>query len=149
MRGRKYTGKWMTGYIKGWLMTEPVLFVKKDGAYPEDPEDMMIRMNDLMVKERFFKNPDLTIGQLCMETNTNRAYLSRSIHRTFGSNFSKWVNLFRIEEAKRLMRQRPEKKMDLFDLAIECGFNSVRSFSRVFKAKESCTPKQYLRNVKK
>ena len=110
MRGRKYTGKWMTGYIKGWLMTEPVLFVKKDGAYPEDPEDMMIRMNDLMVKERFFKNPDLTIGQLCMETNTNRAYLSRSIHRTFGSNFSKWVNLFRIEEAKRLMRQRPEKK---------------------------------------
>lgn len=133
----------LTRYTRGWLLTDPLLFKKKDAAYPDNPEDIILKMNKLMVKHEYFKNPDLTIDQLCRETNTNRAYLSRSIHRMYGTNFCEWVNIFRIEASKRLMREISGNKVDLNDLAMECGFNSVRSLSRVFKARESCTPRQY------
>ena len=137
----------ITRYTQGWLMTDPVLFTKKDAAYPENPEDIILYMNKMMAQNEFYKNPSLTIGHLCRETHTNRSYLSRSIHRMYGTNFCEWVNIFRIDTAKRLIEKESGKKIDLEDLSMECGFNSVRSFCRVFKARESCTPRQYFKKT--
>ncbi|HHV04540.1 MAG: AraC family transcriptional regulator [Bacteroidales bacterium] len=143
MKARKRFFRRLSRYTKGWLLTDPLLFAKKDAAYPDNPEDIIMKMNKLMVKKEYFRNPDLTIEQLCRETNTNRSYLSRSIHRMYGTNFCEWVNLFRIEAAKRRISEMSDNRIDLEDLAMECGFNSIRSFSRVFRARESCTPRQF------
>ena len=139
----------ITRYTQGWLLTDPVFFTKKDAAYPEDPEDIILNMNRMMVQNEFYKNPGLTIGRLCRETHTNRSYLSRSIHRMYGTNFCEWVNIFRIDAAKRLIEKESNNKIDLEDLSIVCGFNSVRSFCRVFKASESCTPRQYFKKKRR
>jgi len=137
--------KKMTPFLKGWMLTDPKLFIKKDAAYPESPDDIVLSLNKMMVKDAYYKDSGLTIDSLCRKTNTNRSYLSRSIHRLYGTNFCDWVNVFRVNEAKKLIEKIDENFLDLEDLAIQCGFNSVRSFSRVFKARESCTPKQYYR----
>ena len=60
--------------------------------------------------------------------------------------FCEWVNLYRIEEAKILMRKEKGNTLDLEDLAVQCGFNSVRSFTRVFSAKENMTPRQFFKS---
>ena len=147
-KSNKFLGR-ITRYTQGWLLTDPVLFTRKDAAYPENPEDIILIMNKMMVKYEFYKNPSLTIGYLCRETNTNRSYLSRSIHRMYGTNFCEWVNIFRIDAAKRLIEKESDNKIDLEDLSIVCGFNSVRSFCRVFKASESCTPRQYFKKKRR
>ncbi|HOG24945.1 MAG TPA: AraC family transcriptional regulator [Bacteroidales bacterium] len=147
-KSNKFLGR-ITRYTQGWLLTDPVLFTRKDAAYPENPEDIILIMNKMMVKYEFYKNPSLTIGYLCRETNTNRSYLSRSIHRMYGTNFCEWVNIFRIDEAKRLIDKETRNKIDLEDLSMACGFNSVRSFCRVFKSRVSCTPRQYFKRNRK
>jgi len=140
----------MTPYLRGWKLTDPKVFVKKDAAYPESADDIVVSLNKKMVKEAYYKDSNLTIDSLCRKTNTNRSYLSRSIHRLYGTNFCDWVNVFRVNEAKKLIEKTTGDYLDLEDLAVQCGFNSIRSFSRVFKARESCTPKQYFRKkVKK
>ncbi|MFY9116578.1 MAG: AraC family transcriptional regulator [Bacteroidales bacterium] len=129
--------------VRGWLLTNPILFIKKDAAYPDNPQDIVGRVNEFMVQYEYYRNPDLTIEKLCRETNTNRSYLSRSIKRMYGTHFCDWVNLYRIEAAKKMLSEQKSNKIDLEHLAEACGFNSVRSFSRVFKARELCTPRQY------
>ena len=136
-------------FVRGWLLTNPALFFKKDAAYPDNPEDIVCRLNHMMVQYEYFKKPGLTIDKLCRETNTNRSYLSRSIFRMYGTHFCEWVNLFRVAAAKNYIKECDEKRIDLESLAMKCGFNSARSFSRVFKAKEFCTPKQYHGKLRK
>ena len=148
IRIRKISKK-MTSFLKGWTLTDPRLFVKKDAAYPDSSDDKVVSLNKMMLKEAYYKDSNLTIDALCRKTNTNRSYLSRSIHRMYGTNFCDWVNVFRITEAKKLLDKSDGNYLDLEDLAIQCGFNSVRSFSRVFKAREHCTPKQYHRESMK
>ncbi|NLA15555.1 MAG: helix-turn-helix transcriptional regulator [Bacteroidales bacterium] len=133
--------------VKGWFLTNPILFFKKDAAYPDNPEDIVYRLNQLMVQNEYFKDPNLTIEKLCRATNTNRSYVSRAIHRMYGTHFCEWVNLYRIEAAKKFIKECMENRLDLEDLAMACGFNSARSFSRVFKAKEFCTPRQYFHKI--
>ncbi|HNR27268.1 MAG TPA: AraC family transcriptional regulator [Bacteroidales bacterium] len=149
MKNKNNLIKRVTRCTRGWLLTNPVLFVKKDAAYPENPEDIILKMNKMMVQEAFYKDPCLTIEKLCRATHTNRSYLSRAIHRMYGNNFCEWVNLYRIEAAKNIIDKEPGNKIDLEDLAMTCGFNSVRSFCRVFKARESCTPRQYFYQKRK
>lgn len=128
---------------RGWLLTNPILFIKKDVAYPDNPQDIVFRVNQLMVQYEYYLDSDLTIEKLCRETNTNRSYLSRAIKRMYGTHFCDWVNLYRVEKAKEYLKEQKTGKIDLEGLAEKCGFNSVRSFSRVFKNKELCTPRQY------
>ena len=46
---------------RGWLLTNPILFIKKDVAYPDNPQDIVFRVNQLMVQYEYYLDSDLTI----------------------------------------------------------------------------------------
>lgn len=137
---------WIYRQSEGWMLMEPNLFRKINDPYPESPGEIVIKVSNLMDKKKYYKDPDITIEKLCTFININRSYLSRAIHKVYGINFCEWVNLYRIEEAKILMRKEKGNTLDLEDLAVQCGFNSVRSFTRVFSAKENMTPRQFFKS---
>ena len=56
--------------------------------------------------------------------------------------FSQFVNIYRVEHAKRVMRRNPDKK--IVDIYIESGFANEGSFFRTFKAVTGMTPKEWL-----
>ena len=55
-------------------------------------------------------------------------------------NFRKYLNLYRTEQACNLLRTTQK---DISDIALDCGFQTLRSFNRAFKAATGLTPTQY------
>ncbi len=71
-------------------------------------------------------------------------YLSHKITSFFGMNFPTLLACFRIEHAKRRLR---ESRATILEIAMECGFGSERSFDRAFKKITNQTPSEYRKNL--
>jgi AraC-like DNA-binding protein len=59
-------------------------------------------------------------------------------------NFFEFINKFRIEEAKEILKNDTEKYLNIIDVAYEVGFNNKVTFNKSFKKILSQTPTQYL-----
>jgi len=92
-------------------------------------------------KEKPYLNPDFQLGDLHQVLPLNRTYLSRFINSTYGRSFYLWVSGLRIEEAKRLMTEHPELKIQ--DVAEHCGFSSRRVFTQVFTRETGVAPSDW------
>jgi AraC-like DNA-binding protein len=66
-------------------------------------------------------------------------YFSRTFKKLVGTSFRGYVNEVRIARAEQLMAST---KKNLADIALECGFDSVRTFNRVFQAVRAKTPSE-------
>ena len=70
--------------------------------------------------------------------NMSDAYFSRYFKRQAGMTFSQYLNVVRIEKAVQLLNSAPTMKIT--DVMLRCGFNTIRSFNRVFRAVTGFTP---------
>lgn len=70
--------------------------------------------------------------------NMSDAYFSRYFKRQAGMTFSQYLNVVRIEKAVQLLDRAPTMKIT--DVMLRCGFNTIRSFNRVFREVTGFTP---------
>lgn len=70
--------------------------------------------------------------------NMSDAYFSRYFKRQAGMTFSQYLNVVRIEKPVQLLDSAPTMKIT--DVMLRCGFNTIRSFNRVFRAVTGFTP---------
>lgn len=70
--------------------------------------------------------------------NMSDAYFSRYFKRQAGMTFSQYLNVVRIEKAVQLLDSAPTMKIT--DVMLRCGFNTIRSFNRVFREVTGFTP---------
>ena len=61
-------------------------------------------------------------------------------------NFSRFVNQFRIGEAKRMLKDRQARYLPVETIGEQCGFGSLNNFIRVFRDFENTTPGKYREN---
>lgn len=66
--------------------------------------------------------------------------VSRTFNATLDMGFSRYVNLLRTEKAQQLL-SNPE--LSMIDVLYQSGFNSQRTFNRVFKEIVGISPKDY------
>lgn len=97
-----------------------------------------------MEEEKPYLQSDFRLMDLRQVLPLNRTYLSQLINAEYGCNFFQWVTKYRIEEAKRLMTEHPDMKMQ--DVAEQSGFSSPVVFSRTFAREEGKTPREW--NIK-
>jgi len=86
---------------------------------------------------------DLTLVKISQALGYEYHYLSRCFHNTFHVNFRQFVNQYRFEYAKNLLT---ETDLDITTVAMTSGFQSIRSFNRIFKEITGTEPRKYLRN---
>ena len=120
----------------------------KDNIVLEESEgkDMAVtykRAQELMENERPFLKQTLSLEDLAHQLGTNKVYLSRTINVISGRNYCQFVNYYRIQYAKDLMRKNRDSKM--IEVALASGFNSVVTFNMAFKLNENLTPSEWLR----
>lgn len=96
-----------------------------------------------------FKDPDLNIVTLASRLGVTQHRLRSLINRTLGyKNFSAFVNAYRIDDVKVALTDPKNAHLPILTLALDCGFNSLSSFNRIFKLSENMTPTEY-RNASK
>lgn len=101
----------------------------------------------LMEKEKPFLNPDLNLSELASQANLTRGQLSEIINSGFQMNFNDFVNSYRVNTFKRMLKEGKHEQLSLLGVAYECGFNSKATFNRVFKKLTSFSPTQYLQSL--
>lgn len=99
------------------------------------------KINHLFEEDKIYLNKELTLWDLSRIIGTNRTYVSTIINTDFDHNFSTFVNSYRIEYAKNLLKHNPVIQNQ--DLAEASGFGSVASLTRSFQQQEGISLKEY------
>lgn len=71
--------------------------------------------------------------------------ISRNFKATTGFSIPKYIAIIRVIQAKKLI----ETGMNLTDVALSCGFNSLNDFDRVFKTETGMSPLKYKKTYTK
>lgn len=101
----------------------------------------------LMQEEQVFLDPDLTIEKLASRLSTSRHHLSQALNEQLGQSFFDYVNRWRIERAKDLLRDPDLSHQKIAAIAYDAGFNSLSTFNEVFRKTEGQTPSQFRKGV--
>lgn len=86
-----------------------------------------------------FKN-ELSLDLLSHELGVNRYYISRIFTNRIGTSFTDYINNLRIDFSKKLLTT---SNFSIQQISDECGFETQRSFNRIFKKFLKMTPMQY------
>lgn len=120
-------------------LSEPA--AAEDRAACEDnADDLRECIRNLFEGERIYLNPQLKLSDVASLTNSNRTYISRFFNGSHGKTFFEFVNEYRVQHAKELLKSSSEKLEIIAEMS---GFNSRQSFHRVFSKITGCTPEQY------
>lgn len=104
-------------------------------------EALLQRICQLMDEDRPFLNSELKIADLATSLGTNVTYISNCINSQKGCSFIQFVNGYRIDYAKQLLRKHPDKK--IFEVWTASGFANETSFFRTFRALTGMTPSEW------
>ncbi|MEM9496029.1 MAG: helix-turn-helix domain-containing protein [Pseudomonadota bacterium] len=92
----------------------------------------------LAAAEQLFLDPDLTLKDLAARTGATPRELSEAINGAGGKSFFEFVNAMRVDHAKKLLQEKPPKR--ILDVAYASGFNSKTAFYDAFKRAVGQTP---------
>lgn len=101
----------------------------------------------LMEDDKVYLNPELNLSDLAEQANISRAQLSEIINSGFNMNFNDFVNMYRVDAFKAMLKENKHKQLSLLGIAQECGFNSKATFNRVFKKLTKHSPSEYLKST--
>lgn len=74
----------------------------------------------------------------------DQIWLDSDLH--LGTSFTGYVNRYRIDAVKERIVLPESRRLTIAGLAYECGFNSLPTFQRAFKAITGMSPKEYILN---
>ncbi|MBQ9801527.1 MAG: AraC family transcriptional regulator [Clostridia bacterium] len=83
---------------------------------------------------------DCSLSALAAATAYHYVYLSRYFKACTGISFTDYVNHYRVNEACYILKNTTRS---VLQTALDCGFDSLRSFNRNFKRIMGVTPQEY------
>lgn len=116
----------------------------KENAADEVLTEWKPKLLGLLQEEKIYEDPELTLTQVAKQLQSNPSFISMVVNRGFGLNFNDFINQFRIEAVKEMLKKGEHKKQTLLGIAYECGFNSKATFNRAFKKVTGLTPKEWV-----
>ena len=144
-----------------WLIPLVLLFVgwffflfifrAKESKQPAANQDsgcntlLIERIRELIENKKLFLNSELKITDIADTLGIHRNIVSDAINSQTGFSFNQYISNYRVEHAKSLLRQDPNKKLS--SISAESGFANEQSFFRTFKAITGKTPKEWILSI--
>ena len=97
-------------------------------------------IEELMVKDKLYTDLNFSRTMLASLLQVKEHQLSTIISLAFKKSFTEFINYYRIEEAKRLLK---ENDQPITVISFDTGFNNLTSFNRVFKEVTGLSPSQF------
>jgi len=111
-----------------------------------EPRDKLVfdKLIDTIEAQRGFAEHGLTIGKLSERMHLPAHQLRSLINNTLGySNFSSFLNHYRIEEVKKGLANPELARTPILTLALDAGFATLSTFNRAFKMEVGITPTDF------
>lgn len=101
------------------------------------------KINKAMAEEKLYQETELTLHQLSQHLNHPSHQVSQAINEGMNKTFYDLVNGYRVEEAKRLLKNPGKRNYTILSVGFEAGFNSKTTFNTVFKKFTGLTPTDF------
>jgi AraC-like DNA-binding protein len=129
-----------SGFFRQTALSEPQKY-KSSGVTADAQKELLDKLTMLMTRDKPFLQPGFSLPELAGKLNTTVHVLSQVINDGLGKNFFEMVAAYRVEEAKRLLKEQPNIKVE--EIAEQVGYNSKSSFNTAFKKISGKTPSEY------
>ncbi len=134
---------------KGYIDKADTIKYRTTKVSPQQIKDIYQRFRQVVVEEKGFKNPDLTLKSLSAQLNQSTQVLSMVINQETKRNFNSCINQLRVQEAIVLLQDIKFEQHTVASIAFEVGFNSISSFNKAFKKETASTPMAYRNGLTK
>jgi AraC-like DNA-binding protein len=106
-----------------------------------DVDAIIQHLTLLMEGEKIFCYEDLGLEQLASELDITQHQLSEILNDRLGNNFFNYINMYRINEAKELLMQEPDRS--IISIAHAVGYNSLSAFYNSFQKFTGTSPAEF------
>lgn len=129
-----------SGFFKQPSLTEQQKY--KGSSLTQDQQLTLInKLRYLMEAEKPFLRSEFSLPELAHELGVSVHVLSQTINDGLGKSFFELMAFYRVEEAKKLLKEQANIKVE--EIAEQVGYNSKSSFNTAFKKITGMTPSEF------
>jgi AraC-like DNA-binding protein len=125
----------------------PAVKYRKSSLSEENKEEILKKIQREMENGSYFTNSLASLSGLAKQINESPHHVSQVINEKMNRNFFEMLAFYRVEHAKKLIRQDKKGKITVEELAELVGYNSKSSFNSAFKKYSSKTPSEYRKSA--
>lgn len=118
----------------------PCLTLQKRGE--QTGQDIVYDMVAYMAEH--YTEEEMSLTRMAQDLGYSPFALSRAFSHTFHTNFNRYLNELRLNQALSLMQNADAS---VTDLAMNAGFTSMRTFNRVFQERFHMSPREYRKRM--
>ncbi len=119
---------------------------QKSGLKEDQANLYLQQLIQYMNHSEIWKDNELSIAKLAQYTEIPKHYITQILSENLNKNFYSFVNEYRVEYAKKLIKSPDYKAWSFVAIAFECGFNSKTAFNNFFKKYTGMTPSEFKKN---
>jgi AraC-like DNA-binding protein len=129
------------------FLSFPLQKYQKSSLSDENKELILSKIKAEMEDKEYFTNNLASLSGLAKQINESPHHVSQVINEKLSKNFFELLASYRVEHAKKLIREDKDTKLTVEELAELVGYNSKSSFNNAFKAITSKTPSEYRKSL--
>ena len=117
--------------------------VQDEDFFNEKHQKDFDKVKNHIIENKLYLDPLLSMDVLADELRMSKSYMSKLINSYSDYNFSDFVNLLRVEQAKKFLSNDEFSNYTIVAIGLECGFNSKSTFYSAFKKFTSESPSTF------
>ncbi|MDH5718253.1 MAG: helix-turn-helix domain-containing protein [Spirochaetia bacterium] len=136
-------------YGRVYLTTTTFHFEKYFSQYLEKADIQHIEksLSELFEKKQIHRIENIKLGDVAKAAKITTHQLSTFINEHLNQTFAEFINTKRIEEAIKILKEKPES--NILNVCYDTGFNSPSVFYKTFKKETGMVPKDWLKSTLK
>ena len=106
-------------------------------------DEVIRKLVHAMETDKMYLNQNLSLNDVSQAIGIPRYNISLVLNNKLNNTFFDYINKYRVEEVKKIIRMPGSEKLTLLGISFEAGFNSKATFNRSFKKYVNLTPQQF------
>jgi AraC-like DNA-binding protein len=131
----------------GSFFSFPVMKYEKSSLSEENKESILSKIRKEMEDNSYFKNNLASLPGLAKQINETSHHVSQVINEKLNKSFFELLASYRVEHAKKLIKNDKVSKITVEELSDIVGYNSKSSFNIAFKKYTLMTPSEYRKSL--
>lgn len=120
----------------------------KSGLQSAAAEKIFRQVQLYFEQHKPYLDQDLRLDSLARQMQLSRNHISQSINECGKTPFWNFVNMHRLQETQRRLRDPALNHYTIEAIALDSGFNSLSTFNSLFKRVVGVTPKEWRNDPK-
>ena len=110
---------------------------------PQLMDELKEKILHILVMQKKYKDKNYSAKRLAEDLGTNTRYVSAVVNVRFHTNYTSFVNKYRIEEAMSILVDKRYQDLRVEEVSDMVGFANRQSFYASFFRETGITPREY------